>query len=147
MTEAFRKAARAKGGKGITNLIDKWTKGKYSSWNFKIYYSEIDRVAVIDENNRLKRHKRKLEDEIEEEKHRKAKVGKKLQAAVNTIAKNQKTIARHKKKFKMLAQKIIKLQRKQSSTRGPAKNTRPRLSLSVNSSQFLHSSRSSKYPT
>ena len=34
--------AKRSGGKGFKSLMSKWTSGRYSTWKFKIYYSELE---------------------------------------------------------------------------------------------------------
>ncbi|KAJ7385944.1 hypothetical protein OS493_012272 [Desmophyllum pertusum] len=116
LTNALRKATR-KGGRQLKALLAKWSGGKSSTWNFKIYYNEIDCLRQNNENNELRRGKRKLADDLQQEKCKKAKIENKLkesQAKIHQITGN------YKKKFKRLTQKLIKLQREQSH-RGSAK--------------------------
>ena len=41
LNETMVKAKRS-GGKGFKSLMSKWTSGRYSTWKFKIYYSELE---------------------------------------------------------------------------------------------------------
>ena len=34
--------AKRSGGKGFKSLMSEWTSGRYSTWKFKIYYSELE---------------------------------------------------------------------------------------------------------
>ena len=69
-------------GNGVKKLFSKWTKGKFSTWNFKIYYYEMDCVMLQNENNELRGQKRKLEDDLTEERCKKAKIEQKMKEAV-----------------------------------------------------------------
>ena len=102
------------GGRQKKLLIEKWSHGECSIWKLKIYYSEVDNIVTKHENDKLKSEKRKLEVELE---HVSAKVAK-LERNVN-MATNSSQL--YKKKSRKLSQKLIKMQRQQSSTRGPDK--------------------------
>ena len=102
------------GGRQKKLLIEKWSHGKCSIWKSEIYYSEVDNTVTKHENDKLKSEKHKLEAELE---HVSAKVAK-LEKNVN-MASNSSQL--YKKKFRKLSQKLIKMQRQQSSTRGPDK--------------------------
>lgn len=106
---------KAKGGTAKKVLYAKWTHGKYSTWNFKMYYCELDSVLTKNENDQLRGEKRKLEDKLEQVSAKKAKLEEKLEKMSNSVKS-------HKKKFKKVSQKLIKMQRQQSGTRGPDRN-------------------------
>ena len=65
----------------------------------------------------MKGQKRKLEDDLKEERCKKAKIEQKLQEAK---AQNKEITGKFKQKFKRLVQKLMKLQKEQKA-RGPAK--------------------------
>ena len=65
----------------------------------------------------MKGQKRKLEDDLKEERYKKAKIEEKLQEAK---AYNKEITGKFKQKFKRLVQKLMKLQKEQK-VRGPAK--------------------------
>ena len=95
--------------------IDKWNHGKTSTWKFKVYYSEVDNMATKLEDNRLKGEKHELLEIVHE-----ASI--KMANLENKTFKSLNSPLTQKKKFKNLAQKLIKMQRKHSKTRGPEKN-------------------------
>lgn len=70
------------------------------------------------ESNELRGQKRKLEDDLTEERCKKAKIEQKTKEAV---AKNKEITSKFQKKFKGLVQKLMKLQ-KDKKSRGPAKS-------------------------
>ena len=117
LNQALAKA-KTKGGNGVKKLFSQWTKGKFSTWNFKIYYNEMDCVMLQNENSELRGQKRKLEDDITEERCKKAKIEQKLKEAV---AKNKEITGKFQKKVKGLVQKLTKVQ-KDKKSRGPAKS-------------------------
>lgn len=119
LNEAMVKA-KTQGGNGVRSLLKKWTTGRYSTWSFKIYYSELEPERLKQENNNLKAEKRKLEEDLEVERCKKTKIEKKLKDAV---AKNQEITGNFKKKFKRLTQKLIKQQRGQTSRGSSKKKT------------------------
>ena len=50
LNQALAKA-KTMGGNGVKKLLSKWTKSKFSTWNFKIYYYEMDCVMLQNENH------------------------------------------------------------------------------------------------
>ena len=86
---------KTQGGNGVRNLLNKWTTGRYSTWSFKIYYSQFEYDRLKQENNYLKGEKRKLEEDLEVERCQKAKIENKLK---ETMAKSQEVIGNLKKK-------------------------------------------------
>lgn len=102
------------GGRQMKLLIEKWSHGKYSIWKLKIYCSEVDNIVTKAENNKLRSEKRKLEDELEQISVKVAKLERKVGTASNSAQS-------YKKKFQKLSHKLIKMQRKQSASRGPDK--------------------------
>lgn len=117
LNQALAKA-KTMGGNGVKKLFSNWTRGKFSTWNFKIYYYEMDCVMLQNENNELRGQKRKLEDDLKDEKCKKAKIEQKMKEAV---AKNKDITSKFQKKFKGLVQKLMKLQ-KDKKSRGPTKS-------------------------
>ena len=109
--------AKTQGGNGMRKLFAMWSNGKYSTWNFKIYYNELDCARLQNENIKLTGLKRKLENDLEEERVKKAKIEEKLKEAV---CQNKEITGKFRKKFKSLVQKLMKLQKKEK-TRGFAK--------------------------
>lgn len=109
--------AKTQGGNGMRKLFAMWSNGKYSTWNFKIYYNELDCARLQNENIKLTGLKRKLENDLEEERVKKAKIEEKLKEAV---CQNKEITGKFRKKFKSLVQKLMKLQ-KEEKTRGSAK--------------------------
>jgi hypothetical protein len=77
LQETMAKAA-AKGGSPVKRLVARWTSGRYSTWNFKIYYSELEPERLKQENVRLNAEKRKHEDDIDVLTCKKAKIEGKL---------------------------------------------------------------------
>lgn len=101
----------------MRKLFAMWSNGKYSTWNFKIYYNELDCARLQNENIKLTGLKRKLENDLEEERVKKAKIEEKLKEAV---CQNKEITGKFRRKFKSLVQKLMKLQKKEK-TRGSAK--------------------------
>lgn len=116
LNETMVKAKRS-GGKGFKSLMSKWTSGRYSTWKFKIYYSELELDKVKQLNGTLVEQNRQLAGDLGEERLKNATIENKLKQA---IATNQATTGDLKKKFKRLALKFLKQQRGQTS-RGPSK--------------------------
>lgn len=103
---------RAKGGKSKKELYKKWANGTLSVWKLKIYYSEVENIVTKKLNDKLIGEKRKLEDKVEEMSTKIAKLESKAEKSSNSI--------QHcKNKFKRMSQKLIKIQRQQTGTRGP----------------------------
>ena len=107
----------AKGGSAVKRLCAEWTSGRYSTWSFKIFYSELEPEKLMQENVRLNAEKRKLEDYIDVLTCKKVKIEGKLKEA---LAKTQGNS--YKQKFKVLTQKLIRQQRRQNTSRGPSKS-------------------------
>ena len=70
MTRALEKAVRA-GERQIKNLKNSWTKGRNSTWTFKIHYSDLSHVSL---DQQLKGENRKLEEMLQDESRKKAKL-------------------------------------------------------------------------
>jgi hypothetical protein len=117
LIEAVRKET-AKGGGPVRRLLARWTTGRYSTWKFKIFYSELQVERLKEENKVLNAEKRKLEAHFNSMRCKKAKIESKLKEAV---AKNQEMDGKFKNKFKLLTWKLIRQQRRQTS-RGSTKS-------------------------
>lgn len=111
LKEAMVKAT-ANGGGPVRRLLARWTTGRYSTWSFKIYYSELEPERLKQDISKLKAEKRKLQDDLDVVRCKKAKIQDKLKEAV---AKNQEMNGKFKKKFKQLTQKLIRQQRRKIS--------------------------------
>ena len=116
LQETMAKTA-AKEGSAVKRLLAKWTSGRYSTWNFKIYYSELEQEKLKQENVRLNPEKRKVEDDIDVLTCKKAKFEEKLKQA---FAKTQGNS--YKRKYKALTLKLIQQQRRKKTSRGPSKS-------------------------
>ena len=107
------KAASKKGGSSVKRLLNQW-KGK--TYDFAVFYHEVDKSALIEENRELKGQKRKLEESIVDEVAKRCKVQEKLQQA---LAKSEESCSYYKKRFKSLVRKVAKINRQ--AKRGPQK--------------------------
>ena len=99
------------GGRQRKMLYEQWSHGKNSIWKLKVCYNEVDNILTKTENAQLKGEKRKLETKIE-------KLNAKVAKLDNKFDKEAKSALSYKNKFKKLSQKLIKIQRKPSGTRG-----------------------------
>ena len=68
-------SARKKGGACVRRLLDQW---KSSTYAFKVYYHELDKSAVIQENKELRGQKRILEDNVVNDVTKRLKIEEKL---------------------------------------------------------------------
>ena len=110
---AYKQASR-KGGRQVLKLVNAW---KDSTFKISIHYEETDVGGLKKENLELTGEKRKLEDALEAESVKRAKVESDIKILTETTAKNK---LKYKGKFKQLVKKIAKLQCNQK-TRGPDK--------------------------
>ena len=108
--DSMRKKGRASG----RGLLDKW---KSTTYAFTVYYQELGKAALLQENKELRRQKRILEENAVTEWAKRLKVEEKLQQA---FAKSEKSSGFHKKRFKDLARKVARMNKK--DLRGPQKN-------------------------
>ena len=69
----------------------------------------------------MKGEKRKLEETLQEETGKKAKVEKELQKALRNVDRKQREITNYKKRSKLLAKKLIKAQKGKENARGQLK--------------------------
>ena len=106
------KRAGQKGGRHVKKPEEKWQKETYS---FKVFYNEIKACQLQQENRALRGQKRKLETSLADEQTKRLKVEEKLKQVLKTEKKEKN----YKKKFKILARQIAKLQR--DGKRGPGK--------------------------
>ena len=97
------KRAGQKGGRHVKKPEEKWQKETYS---FKVFYNEIEACQLHQENRALRGQKRKLEASLANEQAKRLKVEEKLEQVLKKTEKKDET---YKKKFKILARKIIKL--------------------------------------
>ena len=102
---AFKKAAK-KGGRHLGELTDSWKRKNYS---FKVYYHELNINAVIKEKEVLQAQKRKLETSLGNEQAKRLKIQEKIDKALEGQKKVKKY---HQDKFKALARRVAKLQKK-----------------------------------
>ena len=112
LRSAIKIAAR-RSGVYIKKLKAKWQKETYS---FKIFYHEIEVCQLHQVNRELRGQKRKLESSLADEQAKRLKVEEKLEQVVNKAEKKENY---YKKKFKVLARKITKMQKDRK--RGPDK--------------------------
>ena len=54
-------------------LEKKWKSGKFSVWQFEIYYEELQAFELQQDNLKIKESKQKLEQDVEELAAKKAK--------------------------------------------------------------------------
>ena len=73
--------AKTQVGNRFKRFFSQWTSSKYSMWSFKIYYNELDSARLQNENNELRGQKRKLEDDLKEERCKIGKIGEKLKGS------------------------------------------------------------------
>ena len=110
---AFKTASR-RGGKCIKQLISKW---KSSSYSFKIFYHELETTVLVDENKQLRGEKRKAEEDLAEEQAKRLNIQQKLR---NVTEASEKSTKYFRAKFRALAKKVAKMQKK--GRRGPSKH-------------------------
>ena len=76
--------AKRSGGKGFKSLMSEWTSGRYSTWKFKIYYSELEVDKVKQLNGTLVEQNRQLEEDLGEERLKNSTIDNKLKQAIAT---------------------------------------------------------------
>ena len=116
LEKAVKKASKC-GGRQLNALLTNWRMGP--SYQFKVYYNEVDVVQLKNENSKLRGEKRVLEEALVQETAKQLRVDKKAQEALD---KAEKKGAFYKKKFVQLTKKLIKEGKK---GRGPAKKEVP----------------------
>ena len=99
---AYKQASRK--GRQVLKLVNAW---KDSTFKISIHYEETDVGGLKKENLKLTGEKRKLEDALEAESVKRAKVESDIKILTETTAKNK---LKYKGKFKQLVKKIAKLQ-------------------------------------
>lgn len=88
--QAKARAARLKGGgRLVKKILDSW---KSKTYQFKIFYNELDVGKLKEENSELRRKKRKLEETLVQEKVKKLHVEDKLTDALKKIRKTKKLL-------------------------------------------------------
>ena len=112
---AFKKASKS-GGKSIKKLIDAW---KAKNHSFKIFYHELENNSLIEENQQLRGQKRKAELDLAAEQAKRLKIEQELKDVIRD-SENRKE--QYKQKFKRLAKKAARMQKK--GQRGPNKSKR-----------------------
>ena len=103
-------AAANCGKKRMKLLEQKWKSGKFSVWQFKVYYEELQTFELQQDNLKIREGKRKREQDVKELAAKKAKTEQKLDKTLRNLEKQ-------KKRFKGLVQEIMKGKR----VRGPSK--------------------------
>lgn len=111
LEKAVKKASKC-GRRLSSALLTKLRTGP--SYQFKVYYNEVDVVQLKNENSKLRGEKRVLEESLVQETAKRLRVDEKAQEALD---KAEKKGAFYKKKFVQLAKKVIK---KEKKGRGPA---------------------------
>jgi len=104
---------RKKGGANVRRLLDKW---KSTTYAFTVYYQELDKAALLQENTELRGQRRILEENTVNEVAKRLRVEEKLQQA---LAKSEKSNGFYKRRFKDLARKVARMNKKK--LRGPQK--------------------------
>lgn len=112
---AFKKASKS-GGKSIKKLIDAW---KAKNHSFKIFYHELENNSLIEENQQLRGQKRKAELDLAAEQAKRLKIEQEFEDVIRD-SENRKE--QYKQKFKRLAKKAARMQKK--GQRGPNKSKR-----------------------
>ena len=105
---------RKKGGASVLRLLEKW---KSITYAFTVYYQELDKAAVLQENRALRGQKRILDENAVTEVAKRLKVEEKLQQA---LSKLEKSSGFYNKRFKDFARKVARINKKK--LRGPQKN-------------------------
>ena len=105
---------KKKGGASVRRLLDQW---KSTTYAFTLYYQELDKASLLQENKEFREQKRVLEESVVNEVAKRLKVEEKLQQA---LAKSEKSSDFYKKRFKNLARKVARMNKK--NLRGPQKN-------------------------
>ena len=105
---------KKKGGASVRRLLDQW---KSTTYAFTVYYQELDKASLLQENKEVRGQKRVLEESVVNEVAKRLKVKEKLQQA---LAKSENSSDFYKKRFKDLARKVARMNKK--NLRGPQKN-------------------------
>ena len=103
---------KKKGGASVRRLLDQW---KSTTYAFTVYYQELDKASLLQENKEVRGQKRVLGETVVNEVAKRLKVEEKLQ-----LAKSEKSSGFYKKRFKDLARKVARMNKK--NLRGPQKN-------------------------
>lgn len=102
LEKAYAKASKM-GGKCVKQLLKKWDSGE--PYRFKLYYNEIDTVNLKNENIKLRKEKREMEESLTQESLKRFRVEEKLNTALKKAETKQ---SYYKKRFKNLAKKVAK---------------------------------------
>ena len=111
---ALKRASKS-GGNSVKRLMNVWEVGPM--YRFTIFYNELEVVHLENENKKLKREKRMLEQSLEEESSKRMRTEEQLKTVTNTVESNKKM---YKQKFKKLVNKVAKLSSNKKA-RGPDK--------------------------
>ena len=103
-----------KGGASVRRLLDQW---KSTTYAFTVYYQEQDKASLLQENKKVRGQKRVLEENVVNEVAKRLKMEEKFQQA---LAKSEKSSGFYKQKFKDLARKVARMNKK--NLRCPQKN-------------------------
>lgn len=103
LTDRAKKASRS-GGKSIEKLKRDW---KSTNYEFKIFYHEFSNINLVEENQTLRKDKRKAEQDMTAEQVKRMKLDETLK---NVIAREEKTKTYYKEKFKSLVKRVVRIQ-------------------------------------
>ena len=73
--------------------MSKWTSGQYSTWKFKLYYSELQLDKVNQLNDTLVEQNRQLAKDLGEERSRNTTIDNKLKQAIATNQANESEVS------------------------------------------------------
>ena len=99
---------KKKGGSSVRRLLDQW---KSTTYAFTVYYQELDKASLLQENKEVRGQKRVLGENVVNEVAKRLKVEEQQQ---------EKSSGFYKKRFKDLARKVARMNKK--NLRGPQKN-------------------------
>ena len=85
--------AKRSGGKWFKSLMSKWTSGRYFTWKFKIYYSELELDKMKQLNGILVEQNRQLEEDLGEERLKNVTIENKLKETIATNQVNESEIS------------------------------------------------------
>ena len=81
------------GGKWFKSLMSKWTSDRYSTWKFRIYYSELELDKVKQLNSTLVEQNRQLAEDLGEERSKNGTIDNKLKEAIATNQANESEVS------------------------------------------------------
>ena len=73
--------------------MSKWTSGRYFTWKFKIYYSELELDKMKQLNGILVEQNRQLEEDLGEERLKNVTIENKLKETIATNQVNESEIS------------------------------------------------------